>query len=699
VNQWYLQSTEQDHDIDAPEAWNLQRGHANAIIGLMDTGVQYDHPDLAANIWTNQAEMDGTPNYDDDGNGYIDDFHGWDFIVYEMTYPGEDGRYTDNSPTDFVGHGTHVAGIAAGVLNNSTGVSGIAGGGSGYEGVRIMPLRIGWMGADGHGYVAMDYAAQAIEYGRQKGVAVFSCAWTSSYHSALAAAVNHAINDGIIFCVAAGNSNSSTPYYLNSRGDCIDIAATDGNDVRTSSSNFGTWVDISAPGQNIYSTFSNHYTNTYAYMSGTSMASAMVTGAVALLKSHRPEWTRAQIMPALLAGADDVSEENPDYVGLLGAGRLNLYLALLNAGSYTILSPNGGETWTVGDSATISWASNHMEGGIVLSLWRDFPHGDWQEIYVGTPESDFWSFRVTGPPTQSARVRIQSQQSPSVSDSSDADFTISVGPEDPLAHVFLDTPNGGERVEIGNPCRISWESLGAVGTVSISINRDFPNGEWQEILSHVEDDGAAEWQVMGPATAHARLRIVSDEVPSAQDSSDGDFFISFRKCMPFPIITVLSPNGGEVWYTGQRKQIKWSCEGNCDSVAIQLCRGDTDEPCSTIVETRNDGLQSWVVSGPSTPKARIRVACLEFKGSDDISDAPFTIVGVPEISAHLSGNDIILRWKATGAPSYRIYSSLEVSEASMHYEATTPDTFYMDAGAAAARSVKFYQVRSATVSP
>ncbi|MBM3325151.1 MAG: hypothetical protein FJY66_05740, partial [Calditrichaeota bacterium] len=266
TNQWYLQATEQDHDIDAPEAWDLQRGGAAAIIGLMDTGVQYGHPDLAANIWLNQAEVNGTPNVDDDGNGYRDDFYGWDFIVFEMAWPGEDYRYPDNSPTDFVGHGTHVAGIAAAVLNNATGVSGIAGGGSGHEGARIMPLRIGWLGADGCAYVAMDYAAQAIEYGRQKGVTVFSCAWTSSYHSALVAAVNNAVNDGIVFCVAAGNSNNSNLFYLNSRGDCIDIAATDANDIRTSNSNYGTWVDICAPGLNIYSTYSNHYINTYAYL-------------------------------------------------------------------------------------------------------------------------------------------------------------------------------------------------------------------------------------------------------------------------------------------------------------------------------------------------------------------------------------------------------------------------------------------------
>jgi subtilisin family serine protease len=424
IYQWYLRQTTGDHDIDATEAWNLQRGNSAAIIGLMDTGVQYEHPDLAANIWINQAEQNGDPGHDEDNNGFIDDYHGWDFIVYEMVWPGEDGRFADNEPTDFVGHGTHIAGTAAAVLNNATGVSGIAGGGSGAEGARIMALRIGWMGADGNGYVAMDYAAQAVEYGREKGVTVFSCAWTSSNSGGFGAAVTNAISDGIIFCVAAGNSNNDIPYYLNTRGDCIDVAAVDNNDKKTHISNYGTWVDICAPGYSIYSTYSDHYTNTYTHRGGTSMASAVLTGATALVQSQRPTWTREQVTAALLAGVDDISGENPDYDGLLGSGRTNLYLALLNTGSYAVTSPNGGERWVAGNTATVTWETDIMEGGILLGLNRNFPTGGWEGIYSGTPISNAITVAVTGPPTTRARLRIMSQLAPAVYDLSDNDFTI-----------------------------------------------------------------------------------------------------------------------------------------------------------------------------------------------------------------------------------------------------------------------------------
>ncbi len=701
VNQWYLQTTAGDHDIDAPEAWSLQRGHANAIIGLMDTGVQYEHPDLAGTIWTNEAEIYGVPGFDDDGNGRIDDYYGWDFIVYEMAYPGEDGRYTDNTPTDFVGHGTHVAGIAAAVLNNAIGVSGISGGGSGFEGARLMVLRIGWLGADENAYVAMDYAAQAIEYGRRKGVTVFSCAWTSRFHTALASAVTNAVNDGIIFCVAAGNSNNSLPYYLSSRGDCIDIAATDENDIKTSISNFGTWVDICAPGQTIYSTYSDHYTNTYGYGSGTSMASATVTGAVALIRSQRPDWSREQISTALLTGVDDIDDENPVYVGLLGSGRLNLNLALLNTVSYTLISPNGGEIWIPGDSATIVWESDGIDGGIIVSLSREFPDGEWEDLFVGEPATDTLHVAVTAPNCTRARLRIMSQLSPMVGDTSDSEFTIGLAESHLRPFFTLQAPKSGGELTIDEWYPIQWTTVNSVGAVTLSLNRDFPYGSWEDILSHTADDGSAFWKVAGPPCSNARLRIVSDDYPTEGDSTDGLFSIAFQLNQYAPSIEVISPNGGEVWYGGEVKMLRWTCDGDCDSVRIMLCNVHDfpNGPCETIIITANDLEESWVVCRETIPEARILVACLDIKESGDLSDLSFAIMGSPQVVTNSQVQDIVLRWNSTGARCYIVRSSLEPFGAFSDLEVVTTDTFFVDAGVLRETDSKFYQVQSSPSMP
>ncbi len=691
--QWYLQDSAGDHDVDATEAWSVQRGTPDALIGVMDTGVQYGHPDLAANIWINEAEYNGISGYDDDGNGFIDDYHGWDFIIYEMAYPGEDGRVEDNDPTDFVGHGTHIAGIAAAVLNNGTGVSGIAGGGSGFDGARIMPLRIGWFAVNGHAYVAMDYAARAINYGRQKGVTVFTCAWTNSNTGGLGAAVDEAISEGIIFCAAAGNSNSSQPYYMSSRGDCIDIAAVDENDVKTSSSNYGTWVDICTPGQSIYSTDSYHYTDTYAYDGGTSMASAMGAGAVALIKSQQPGWNREQIIAALLAGVDDIYSLNPDYIGQLGSGRLNLNLALMNTGSYTLMSPNGGEIWELGDSATVRWESDIIEGDITLSLNYNYPEGEWEDIYTGTPNADSVTIIVTGTVSPNARLRIRSELAPMICDSSDNDFVIGILSYLVKPYFTLLSPDGGEELTIGDWHRISWTTSHPGSTVTLSINRNYPDGLWEDILVHVDNLGSTLWKVTGPPTSNARLQIRGDEFTTSSDLSDGDFSISFRCNDRIPNFEVLSPTSENVWVTGEQKTITWSCIGDCETVRIMICKAYPKGPCETIAITANDFTESWEVFGWNSFNACIVIECLGQHESAVASES-FTLINGADAVATRQGDNIILQWNPNGAASYNIYSSSNAIGPFTNLEASTADTFFIDENILQTQSPKFYQVLS-----
>ncbi len=331
--QWFHQQQD-DHDLDTPEEWNDGTGNPNVLIGITDTGVLYSHPDLAANIWTNEAESQGLPGVDDDSNGYIDDIHGWDFVSsLSYAYSGEDASAEDNDPSDFNGHGTHIAGIIGAVTNNGVGVAGIAGGFSPSAGVALVPLRIGGsilnpITHQEQGVIILSAAAEAFDYARQIGVDVLNCSWGSTTLASFVTAVDNALSDGITICVAAGNDGtvplaSYNANYLATLDDAIVVAAVDSFDVKAPFSNFGPTIDVSAPGVDIYSTFSNHYTATYAYLSGTSMAAPMVTGIVGLIKSSYSAYTESEIQTIIKESADDISALNPDFSTSLGSGRVN----------------------------------------------------------------------------------------------------------------------------------------------------------------------------------------------------------------------------------------------------------------------------------------------------------------------------------------------------------------------------------------
>jgi subtilisin family serine protease len=307
--------------IQARLAWDQTRGDSTVALGIADTGVDWDHPDLAANIWINTADpIDGIDN---DGDGYIDDYRGWDWVTGVNGYPGEDDQTPDNNPMDFDGHGTHCSGIASAVTNNGVGIAGV-----GFN-TSIMCLRIGWMGTDGNGYVGMDFAASAMYYAGLKGAKAINCSWGSSNSGGIAAGVTYATNHGVVVVSAAGNDNSNVAPYLCTRSDVIAVAATDINDHRASFSNFGSWVDVSAPGVNIYSTFFN---NTYAYLDGTSMAAPQVVGIIGLIRSIDPSMTRAQAQARVISTTTNIDALNPGYAGLLGSGRVNAYNAVNGLG-------------------------------------------------------------------------------------------------------------------------------------------------------------------------------------------------------------------------------------------------------------------------------------------------------------------------------------------------------------------------------
>lgn len=441
--QWNFKDTD-DNDVDATDAWEFETGDETVILGDLDTGVQYNGRDLGGlspytegNVWINWPEYNGTPGVDDDGNGYMDDWIGWDFVdnVYGA-WPGEDDDTPDNEPTDFNGHGTHVGGIMAAITNNGYGVAGLAGGWntgptSPANGVKIMALRIGWSGNYGGqevGYVRMDFAAQAIYYAVNKGVTAINCSWGSSNTGGLGAAVDYAVSRGVVVVHAAGNDGTPAADYLGSRSDVMNVCATDSNDVKAYFSNYGTWVDVAAPGVDVFSTYSYHYNpNYFAWVSGTSQAAPHVTGAAGLLKSHVADLSGADIFDLIVDYTDDIDDLNPAYQGLMGSGRLNVFKSIDAAvsPSVMVIQPNGGEVLYIGTEYEVIWDASDNVGIDSTLIDYSTDSGDtWTRIatLVGNPGSYMWT--VCGPPSDQCRMKVKCYDAVGNfgSDMSDDDF-------------------------------------------------------------------------------------------------------------------------------------------------------------------------------------------------------------------------------------------------------------------------------------
>jgi len=335
-------------DINAPEAWTTFTGDPNFVIANIDSGVNMNHPDIAANIWTNPGEIAGNA-IDDDGNGYIDDINGWNFVS------------GNNNPTDDNGHGTHTAGSTGAVGNNGVGVSGVA-----WQ-CKLVPLK--FLNSAGSGYTSD--AMLAIQYCTGKGIKVSNNSWGGGgFSQAMFDAINASKAVGHVFVAAAGNSGANidaSPSYPASYNldNIISVAATDSRDLRASFSNYGaTTVDIGAPGVNILST----YGSGYAYLNGTSMAAPHVTGVVALVYGRNPSWTYSQVRTQILSTARPVSSlANITVTG----GVVNALAAVGGGGggggntapSVSISSPASGAGFATGSSITFTGSSTDVQDG------------------------------------------------------------------------------------------------------------------------------------------------------------------------------------------------------------------------------------------------------------------------------------------------------------------------------------------------
>lgn len=333
------------NQIGAPAAWDISTGSPDVVIAVLDSGVDINHPDLAENIWTNPGEIPGN-GLDDDGDGFIDDVHGWDFV----------NNNADVSPflaegwlPQAVMHGTVVAGIAAAVGDNMIGVTGIT------WHAKIMSVRI----INPQGIGDTGNATLAIRYAVDHGARVINLSFTGDMiDTELRDEITRAYQHGVVIAAAVGNQHGGgsdldvSPLYpacfkLPDGSDPIlGVAALTDQNIKADFSNFGAnCTDISAPGVNIFSTHLDEpmyadFTQPYGGdTSGTSVATPMVTGTAALLLSAYPSLTPDQIHTILQLSADPISPLDVTPIGALGAGRLNVGRALQIAGSFATSTP------------------------------------------------------------------------------------------------------------------------------------------------------------------------------------------------------------------------------------------------------------------------------------------------------------------------------------------------------------------------
>lgn len=296
------------YKIRSPQAWDITKGDSAIVVAVVDDEIDINHIDLKDNIWTNPNEI---PNngIDDDDNGYIDDIHGWDV--------SDNDNVVFNNVNIHLDHGTRSAGMIAAVTDNDTGIAGI-----GFN-VSILPVK---MSRDNITQRAHTHIYEGLAYAAIMNPDIINCSCGGPTNlQTYKNTVDFIINKGIPLIASAHNYDNTTPIYPAAYPGVISVAATDINDKKSSFSNYGSWVDITAPGEGLLNLQKN---NRYAIYGGTSGAAPVVSGIASLIKSYMPTISKSDLEYCLLNYADTVDHLNTSYKGKLGSGRVNAERAL-----------------------------------------------------------------------------------------------------------------------------------------------------------------------------------------------------------------------------------------------------------------------------------------------------------------------------------------------------------------------------------
>ncbi len=353
--------------INAVQAWDISTGSAAVKVAIVDNAVSTVHEDLVSNTYINTGEIPGN-GLDDDLNGYVDDVKGFDVSDNDSdpNPPASAG-----SSTPFV-HGTHCAGIASASTNNGIGIASL-----GFN-TSIIPVKCTPDNSASQGN-ELPNAYDGVYYAIRANADVISMSWGGGFSSTGESIMSAASSLGIVLVAAAGNDNVTTPFYPAAYAAVISVGATDIADGKSSFSNYGTTIDVMAPGTGIFSTLSGNGSE-YGSLSGTSMACPLVAGLCALVLEQNPAFTPAEVKTALQNGCDNIDALNPSYIGMMGAGRINAFQTLSgisgiaegneeltsliypnpNRGAFTVISENAEQIKTI--------QLTHISGKVVKNI-------------------------------------------------------------------------------------------------------------------------------------------------------------------------------------------------------------------------------------------------------------------------------------------------------------------------------------------
>ena len=300
-----------DSDSDLPEAWSIEQGDTNVVVAVLDGGIALAHPEFAGRIWQNYNE-NPTNGTDDDLNGYVDDYQGWNFA------------YGSNSPADDLGHGTSVAGVIGANGNNAIGTAGVD------WNCKLMICKV----LDATNFGSYADIADAIYYATNNGADVINMSFAGGSSSVISMAVLYAWNNNVVMCAASGNGNTSVPSFPAADSLVLAVGGSNAWDVRYQFSNYGSHLDVVAAGDYVYVLDYANFSNYGNYSGGTSLASPFVAGVAALLKAQDTARTNSEIYTIIRATAEDTvdvftGEDIPGWDQYFGYGRVNAYYALL----------------------------------------------------------------------------------------------------------------------------------------------------------------------------------------------------------------------------------------------------------------------------------------------------------------------------------------------------------------------------------